>query len=118
MEFSLASEHLTYFFEKIDGNRVDNATLIVAFILSFIKAYLRPNLKVISTAFINEVSQATAVVPMVMLCGCSFSSSLLSALLESNKIILSLAGFYLLFFFFGEFFKPEQSKPTKNKNRP
>lgn len=76
---------------KFDGNWIDLATLAVAAIYALFRAVRTKNL--CFEGFAVELSYGLSLFPMLLLSSTVASSSAVEALLQSNKIIISLGGF-------------------------
>ena len=87
-----------------DGNPVDMATIIVAFLSCMIRPARRKftgefpgqcfNVRSIVIDFLN----GTVVVPFLILIGTAFSKEMLKEALETNKIFFAIGGFIALVF--------------------
>jgi len=75
---------------QIDGNWFDMATLAVAALYALLRAVFTGSWKV--ETMVSDVSYGVSIFPMLMLTLTVVSSAAIDALMQGNKIIISLAG--------------------------
>jgi hypothetical protein len=75
----------------IDGNPIDIITIGVAFLYAAWRA-LRHSHSRTMEGFISDLSYGLSIFPLVLLSCVAFSSKASEALMQSNKIIMSMAG--------------------------
>lgn len=75
----------------IDGNPVDIATIAVAFLYASFRAARQTRTRTLEH-FISDLSYGLSIFPLLLLSCVAFSSKASEALMQSNKIIMSMAG--------------------------
>jgi len=85
--------HLPWF---IDGGWFNIITVLIAFALSAYKCY-RHEHNFISAETGRNIVHGIAIFPLLMLALSVFSNEILKALLDSDRLILAVAGFVALF---------------------
>lgn len=79
----------------IDGNPTDIITIGVAVCYAFLRA-LRHTHSRSAEGFISDISYGLSLYPMLLLAMVAFSSKATEALMQSNKILMSMAGLIAL----------------------
>jgi len=88
---------LAYFWPHIDGNWVDLGTIIVAMAFGVIRfCQAGPGRAILDRQTRKDFLDGTAIFPLLVLAGSFASTDLTRALMQSNRLILSIAGFVAL----------------------
>lgn len=102
---------------EVDGNWVDIASVICALLFALVKYQQRGRQKWVSKITAYDFATGTSLFPMLMLTVSVFSSTLLTELLQANKLTLSVAGLIALLSILEDEFEKDTA-PIKPKARP
>lgn len=76
----------------IDGSWVDMWTLVVAVMYTVLRRWICRSCS--GEAIMYDISHGVTIFPMMLLSATAFSSTAIQTLMQGNKLIISLAGFF------------------------